>query len=181
MDDRSTENTLYVSATDPDWSREAVHDWTDGGRQLLRSIRRYQYWADRSGLLARIMRKWNVFKYVIWRAVSGADIPLNTRIGGGFLMPHPNGIVIHSDSSIGPNCLVFQQVTIGDAAGGVPQIGGHVDIGAGAKILGNVRIGDHAKIGANAVVLQDVPAGATAVGIPAKIIASSDAGSDNDM
>jgi len=53
---------------------------------------------------------------------------------------------------------------------GVPIIGGHVDIGAGAKILGGIRIGDHAKIGANSVVLQDVPDGATAVGIPAKII-----------
>jgi serine O-acetyltransferase len=52
----------------------------------------------------------------------------------------------------------------------VPRIGGHVDIGAGAKILGGVVIGDHAKIGANAVVTRDVPAGATAVGIPARIV-----------
>jgi serine O-acetyltransferase len=51
-----------------------------------------------------------------------------------------------------------------------PTIGGHVDIGAGAKILGNVTIGDHARIGANAVVLIDVKPGATAVGIPAQII-----------
>lgn len=90
------------------------------------------------------------------------------------LMPHPNGIVIHPDASIGVNCLVFQQVTIG--AGnrpGLPRIGGHVDIGAGAKILGGVVVGDHARIGANAVVVDDVPTGATAVGIPARIIRSN--------
>ena len=52
------------------------------------------------------------------------------------------------------------------------MIGGHVDIGAGAKILGPVTIGDHAKIGANAVVVTDVPEGATAVGIPARIVSA---------
>jgi serine O-acetyltransferase len=52
----------------------------------------------------------------------------------------------------------------------LPRIGGHVDIGAGAKIIGGVTIGDHARIGANAVVTRDVPAGATAVGNPAKIL-----------
>ncbi|WP_373994222.1 serine O-acetyltransferase, partial [Fischerella thermalis] len=51
-----------------------------------------------------------------------------------------------------------------------PRLGKGVEVGAGAKILGNVTIGDYARIGANAVVLCDVPAGATAVGIPAKII-----------
>ena len=54
--------------------------------------------------------------------------------------------------------------------GKAPRIEGHVDIGAGAKILGGVRIGRHAKIGANAVVLCDVPERATAVGVPAKVI-----------
>lgn len=85
-------------------------------------------------------------------------------------MPHPNAIVIHSDVRIGINCLIFQQVTIGSVNGSKPpKIGGHVDIGAGAKILGELVIGDHAKIGANAVVLIDVPIGETAIGIPAKI------------
>lgn len=86
-------------------------------------------------------------------------------------MTHPNGIVIHPQAEVGVNCLILQQVTIGVSSGpGVPSIGGHVDIGAGAKILGNIRIGDHARIGANSVVLQDIPEGATAVGIPAQII-----------
>ena len=81
-------------------------------------------------------------------------------------MLHPNGIVINPRASIGPNCLIFQQVTIVSDV----KIGGHVDIGAGAKIIRSVTIGDHALIGANAVVLCDVPPGATAVGIPAKIL-----------
>lgn len=81
-------------------------------------------------------------------------------------MPHPNGIVIHPEAVIGPNCLILQQVTI---VSGV-IIGGNVDIGSGAKIIRSVSIGNHAKIGANAVVLCDVPANASAVGIPAKVI-----------
>ena len=89
-------------------------------------------------------------------------------------MPHPNGIVIHPMCKIGPNCLILQQVTLGSngssANGGVPTLGGHVDVGAGAKILGPVVIGDNAVIGANAVVLADVPANAVAVGIPARLI-----------
>jgi serine O-acetyltransferase len=108
-------------------------------------------------------------RYRFWSVVTGAEIPLNCNIGGGLLINHPNGIVIHPEARIGVNCLILQQVTVGTRdKTGVPDIGGHVDIGAGAKILGPVRIGDHAKIGANAVVVSDVPSGAVAVGIPAK-------------
>ena len=107
----------------------------------------------------------------MWSIVTGANIPLNTRIEGGLMLPHPNGIVIHPAARMGPNCLIFQQITIGTINGkGPPIIGGHVDIGAGAKILGDIEIGNHARIGANAVVLRDVPPGKTAVGVPAKIV-----------
>lgn len=103
--------------------------------------------------------------------MTGADIPLNCKIGGGLLIPHPNGIVIHPEVRIGVNCLVFQQVTIGTrCTGRTPEIGGHVDIGAGAKLLGPVKIGAHARIGANAVVLADVSPEATVAGIPAERI-----------
>lgn len=103
--------------------------------------------------------------------MTGADIPLNCQLGGGLLLPHPNGVVIHPDARVGPNCLIFQQVTLGTlASGGAPVIGGHVDIGAGAKLLGGIKVGDHAKIGANAVVLADVPAGSVAVGAPARCL-----------
>ena len=97
--------------------------------------------------------------------------PNYTQIAGGLLIPHPNGIVMHADVKIGPNCLIFQQVTIGSKDDSrPPRIGGRVDIGAGAKVLGEINIGNHAKIGANAVVLIDVPESRSAVGVPAKIV-----------
>jgi serine O-acetyltransferase len=158
----------HISASTPDWAREKpLAGRFEPGKHLLAAIRRYPRAA--SGPL-RLLRPWIVLRHRFWSAVCGADIPINARLGGGLLMPHPNGIVVHPDARIGPNCLVFQQVTIGTGPRpGTPVIGGHVDIGAGAKILGGVRIGDHARIGANAVVIDDVPANATATGIPARI------------
>lgn len=159
-----------VSATEPDWSREQLTGGWEPGRQLLRTIRRYQHYRAHSGPIAALRRRWNVLKHRFWSAVTGADIPLNVSIEGGLLMPHPNGIVIHPEAKIGPNCLIFQQVTIGHGGKpGAPVIGGHVDIGAGAKVLGGIILGDHARVGANAVVTKDVSAGTTVVGIPARI------------
>lgn len=160
------ENLSLVSATEPDWSREAPRQWWDPGRQLLKSIRSYQKWQKRGGILAAYFCKISVLQHRFWSVIASTDIPINCRIGGGFLLTHPNGVVIHPEAEIGCNCLFLQQVTV---VGGV-KIGGHVDIGAGAKVIRAVTIGDHAKIGANAVVLHDVPAGATVVGIPAKIV-----------
>jgi len=124
-----------------------------------------------------VARRWAVLRHIFWQAVTGADIPINTRIGGGLLLPHPNGIVIHPSVVIGPNCLIFQQVTLGMARGGVPMLGGHVDVGAGAKVIGPVCLADHSRIGANSVVIIDVPEGATAVGVPARIIGAGRAAS----
>jgi serine O-acetyltransferase len=160
-----------VSAEIPDWTREAPRRFWDPGRKLLLAVRRYRRWHKRSGPLAVVLCKFFVLRHRFWSVVTGADIPLNCNIEGGLLIPHPNGIVIHPDAKIGPNCLIFQQVTIGNRGPGVPEIAGHVDIGAGARILGSVRIGAHAKIGANAVVLTDVPSGASFAGVPAKRIA----------
>jgi serine O-acetyltransferase len=116
------------------------------------------------------VRKLSILDYRFWSIVCGSSLSLEASWGGGLLIPHAHAIVI-GPATLGPNCLVFQQVTIGTGSiPGWPKIGGHVDIGAGAKVLGGVVVGDHAKIGANAVVVQDVPAGATAVGIPARII-----------
>lgn len=155
----------------PDWAREALRpgEWNPGKR-LLASLRDYQRLAATPGVLARWHKRFAVVRHRFWSAVSGADIPLNTQIGGGLLLPHPNGVVIHPAARIGPNCLIFQQVTLGTrGGGGAPVLGGHVDVGAGAKLLGQITIGAHARIGANAVVMCDVPESAVAVGIPAKI------------
>jgi serine O-acetyltransferase len=172
MSAAQTNSQNSISATEPDWSREHKTPWAWAPAQsLLASIRSYQRHRAQSGLRHALVRRIAVLRHRFWQAVSGADIPLNVQLGGGLLLPHPNGLVIHPDAVIGPNCLLFQQVTLGtNGPGGAPRLGGHVDVGAGAKILGGVTIGDHAKIGANAVVLCDVPPGATAVGIPAKII-----------
>ena len=158
-----------ISATYPDWSREAPQRWWDPSRRLLRVIRRYQ--AVR-GPLAGLRRKYWALQHRFWSVITQAEIHLTQSIGGGLVLPHPNGIVLHPRAEIGPNCLIFHQVTLGTVPNrtGVPVLGGHVDVGAGAKILGPVRVGDHAVIGANAVVLSDVPPGAVAVGIPARII-----------
>ena len=115
--------------------------------------------------------KFAVLRHRFWSAVTGADIPLNTwSLGKGVTLPHPNGVVIHPDSEIGPNCRIFQQVTLGTGPiPGLPRIGADVHIGAGAKIIGGVSIGDRAVIGANSVVVSDVPADMTAAGVPATL------------
>ena len=160
------------SAAVPDWERERLHRWWDPGRQLLRSIRRYQHWRKRGGVLSLFPRYLQVLRHRFWSVVSGADIPLNARLDGGLMLPHPNGVVIHPDAHIGPNCIIFQQVTVGtrEHSSRVPRIGGDVSLGAGARVLGPVMIGDHSRVGANAVVLDDVPARASAAGVPARIV-----------
>lgn len=162
-------HTPLISATVPDWGREQldVGEWNPGKR-LLASIRDYQRWRD-AGVWFALLRRWAVLRYRFWSMATGADIPLAGDIGGGLRLPHPNGVVIHQNARIGPNCLIFQQVTLGTLeTGGTPVVGGHVDIGAGAKLLGPIVVGDHAVIGANAVVLTDVPPHHVAVGIPAR-------------
>lgn len=161
---------VNISAVEPDWSRERMeYGKYEPWKRLLKVIRKYQ--RIKAGKGWRILSPLLVLQHRFWSAVCGADIPLNSQLGGGLILIHPNGIVIHPEASVGVNCLILQQVTIGvGSTPGLPVIGGHVEIGAGAKILGGIQIGDHAKIGANSVVLDDVPVGATAVGMPARIV-----------
>lgn len=152
-----------VSSTEPDWSRERITSFWQPGKQLLKTIRGYQRLSDHSGPLAVLRRKLYALEHRLWTIVTGADIPINCRIGGGLAMPHPNGIVIHPDAQIGVNCLIFQQVTLGTRrGGGVPVLEGHVDVGAGAKIFGNVLIPAHSEVRANSVVTAWPPNGRAA-------------------
>ena len=169
-----------VSASEPDWAREKMPGNFAPSRYMLGAIRDYQRFAERRGPIAWALRRWNVVLHRFWSLVCGAEIPINTAIGGGLILPHPNGVIINYQTVIGPNCLVMQQVTlgVGGLLPGAPILGGHVDVGAGAKILGGVRLGDHCRVGPNAVVLEDVPPGATVVGVPARVISCPENGFD---
>lgn len=100
----------------------------------------------------------------------GCVIGRGAEFGPGFVLIHSLGVVINGSVRGGRNVRLEHQVTIGAEKRQSPVLGDDVFVGAGAKILGGVRIGDGAKVGANAVVLCDVPPGATAVGIPARIV-----------
>ncbi|MFB0917798.1 MAG: serine O-acetyltransferase [Clostridiaceae bacterium] len=109
------------------------------------------------------------------RAKTGIEIHPGAQIGDNPFIDHGMGIVIGETAIIGSNVTIFHGATLGGIGGepGVkrhPTIGDNVLIGAGAKLLGNINIGDGARIGANAVVLSDVPAFATAVGVPSRVI-----------
>jgi serine O-acetyltransferase len=100
------------------------------------------------------------------------DVDPEVEIGPGLYLPHPLGIVIGGGVKIGSNVSILQNVTLGRVATEHfdPTVGDHVEIGAGAVVLGAIHVGSGSKVGANSVVLRDVPAGAVAVGVPARII-----------
>jgi serine O-acetyltransferase len=126
----------------------------------------------RPALLRRPLSLLYKFLKIGVQITTGIDLPCETQVGRRLVIEHFGGIVISGDSVIGDDVTLRHGVTLGlrrTNVPGAPVIGNRVDIGAGAKILGPVHIGDGATIGANAVVLCDVPAGALAVGIPARI------------
>jgi serine O-acetyltransferase len=102
--------------------------------------------------------------YRILEFLGGATIPLQTEFGGQPCLPHGiHGVFISAGARLGRNCVIFQQVTIGSnmlvasRGFGFPEIGDNCYLGAGAKIIGNVKLGDNVRVGANAVVHRDVP------------------------
>ena len=113
------------------------------------------------------------------RWVTGIEIHPGAHIGRRFFIDHGMGVVIGETSEIGDDCTLYHGVTLGGTSWNKgkrhPTLGAGVVIGAGAKILGPIEIGAGAKIGSNAVVVKAVPAGATAIGIPARIVESHDA------
>ena len=108
--------------------------------------------------------------FYIKRCDAFNNATLGTHIGFGAqfssvpILPHGlYGIIVSHNAVIGKNCVIFHQVTIGEGKGGAPTIGDNVFIGAGAKIIGNIKIGSNVTIGAGAVVVEDIPNGATVV------------------
>jgi serine acetyltransferase len=108
--------------------------------------------------------------YALIDVIVGVSLPLQTEIGGGFILRHGQGVVISWKSRIGSGCELHQHVTLGEKNNGAPQLGNNVKIGASAILLGGISVGDNASVGAGSVVLMNVPAGCTAVGNPARIL-----------
>lgn len=110
----------------------------------------------------------------IARGLTGIEIHPGATIGRRFFIDHGMGVVIGETAEIGDDVTLYHGVTLGGTSWKEgkrhPTLGNGVVVGAGAKILGPIHIGDNAKIGSNAVVVKDVPAGATAAGIPARIL-----------
>ena len=127
----------------------------------------------RNGLrwLARWLSHWG-------RWLTGIEIHPGATIGRRVFIDHGMGVVIGETAEIGDDCTLYHGVTLGgvkwEKVKRHPTLGRRVVIGAGAKVLGPILVGDGAKVGSNAVVVRDVPAGATAVGIPARIVTEDD-------
>ena len=136
----------------------------------LRGTGRAPLWSLPAVALYRLVVDW----------LLGIEIPPSTRIGPGLCVWHGTGLVLHKRVQLGAGVTLRHGVTIGvlgdgrDDAAMAPILGDRVDVGAGAVVLGPITVGDDAAIGAGAVVLCDVPAGATAVGNPARILDRSD-------
>ncbi|MBR8836287.1 MAG: serine acetyltransferase [Stigonema ocellatum SAG 48.90 = DSM 106950] len=166
-----------------DWIAHG-RDWTKPGFRAV-AVLRFGVW--RMSMQSKLLRApLSILYGMLYRKVRntyGIELPYTVELGRRVIIEHQGGIVIHGYCSIGDDSIIRQGVTLGnrylDRALDAPKLGKRVNVGAGAKIFGNVTIGDDANIGANAVVLCDVPPGATAVGIPARIINSSKSGKNS--
>jgi serine O-acetyltransferase len=126
-----------------------------------------RFWRARLRWLAR-------FTSHFGRWLTGIEIHPGATIGRRVFIDHGMGVVIGETAEIGDDCTLYHGVTLGGTTWNKgkrhPTLDRGVVIGAGAKVLGPIVVGENARIGSNAVVVKDVPAGATAVGIPARII-----------
>lgn len=131
----------------------------------------HRLWHWRLKLLARVLAQ-------LTRWLTGIEIHPGATLGNRFFIDHGMGVVIGETAEIGDDCTLYHGVTLGgtswEKAKRHPTLGKNVVVGAGAKILGPITIGDNARVGSNSVVVKDVPAGATVVGIPGRIVIARD-------
>ena len=128
---------------------------------------------------AHRLYKWNIplipriISYIT-RIVTGIEIHPGAKIGRRFFIDHGEGVVIGETTVIGDDVLIYQQVTLGGTGKETgkrhPTLGNNVIVGAGAKVLGNIKIGDNVRIGAGSVVVEEVPEHSTVVGVPGRIV-----------
>ena len=132
----------------------------------------HRLWRAKFRWLARWLAHWSRF-------LTGIEIHPGATIGRRVFIDHGMGVVIGETAEIGDDSTLYHGVTLGGTSWNQgkrhPTLGKGVVVGAGAKILGPIHVGDSAKIGSNAVVVRNVPLGATAVGIPARIVTPDDA------
>ena len=119
----------------------------------------------------------------VGRFLTGIEIHPGASIGSCVFIDHGMGVVIGETAEVGDGCTIYQGVTLGGTSLGRgtkrhPTLGANVVVGAGAKVLGGFTVGDGARIGSNAVVVKEVPAGATVVGIPGRIVEEQGARSE---
>jgi len=137
----------------------------------------HRLWRSGFRWLARWLAHWGRF-------LTGIEIHPGATIGRRVFIDHGMGVVIGETAEIDDDCTLYHGVTLGGTSWNSgkrhPTLGKGVVIGAGAKILGPILVGDGAKIGSNAVVVRDVPAGTTAVGIPARTLVTGDAARRED-
>ncbi|MGB8150854.1 MAG: serine O-acetyltransferase [Candidatus Cybelea sp.] len=111
----------------------------------------------------------------IARFLTGIEIHPAARIGKGVFIDHGSGVVIGETSEIGDGCTIYQGVTLGGTSLSHgkrhPTLGRNVTVGVNASVLGAIVLGDNAKVGGGSVVVKDVPANATVVGVPARVVA----------
>ena len=148
-------------------------DWAAQGfwAMLVYRFGRARY-AVRSALLRKPLSLLYKVLYKMVQIVTGIELPCEVPLGHGFVIEHSGGIVVSGFARFGDNCRIRNGVVIGLARVEepcAPQLGNDVDVGAGAKLLGNIRIGNRVRIGANAVVVCDVPDDCIAVGVPAVV------------
>ena len=159
---------------DADRARYPESAWVREQSLWAIAVYRFGRWNDSRppGFFQKLCDRVYWFLFRIVETLTGVSFTKAAVIGPGLRIHHFGNIFIHSGVKIGANCTLRQGVTIGNRheGGGVPVLEDDVDIGAYAQLLGPIRIGKGARIGALSVVLQDVPPGATAVGIPAKIL-----------
>lgn len=141
-------------------------------------VHRLAHWLWRRGWL------WaGRFLSHLGRILTGIEIHPGAQIGRRVFIDHGFGVVIGETAVVGDDCTIYQGVTLGGTRlykgeKRHPTLGEGVVVGAGAQILGGFTVGDHARIGSNAVVIKPVPAGATAVGNPARVILKDEAPGD---
>jgi serine O-acetyltransferase len=174
LDQRLNEHLGLWQQITEDWIAHG-RDWTKPGFRAI-AVHRFGVW--RMNLPSKLLRApFSILYRMLFRKVRntyGIELPYTVKLGRRVIIEHQSAIVIHGYCEIGDDSIIRQGVTLGnrylEKPFEAPKLGARVNVGAGAKIFGAVIIGNDVNIGANAVVLSDIPAGATAVGIPAKII-----------